>query len=76
MTSEPTSECLPAPILEIHGEKEGKDDVITPKWDLAGFACTQETVYKVPICPRGNLLYKQIYLITDQKLLYKGILGL
>ena len=28
---------------------------------------TPETVYKVPICPRGNLLYKQIYLITDQK---------
>ena len=26
-----------------------------------------QTVYYVPICPRGNLLYKQIYLITDQK---------
>ena len=33
-------------------------------------SCTLETVYKVPICPRRNLLYKQIYLITDQKLLY------
>ena len=28
-----------------------------------------ETAYKVAICPRGNLLYKQIYLITDLKLL-------
>ena len=29
---------------------------------------TQETGYKVAICPRGNLLYLRIYLITDQKL--------
>ena len=27
---------------------------------------TPETVYKVPICPRVNLLYIHIYLITDQ----------
>ena len=25
---------------------------------------TVETAYKVAICPRGNLLYKRIYLIT------------
>ena len=37
---------------------------------------TPSTVYKVPICPRGNLLYKQIYLTIDQKLHYEGILGL
>ena len=37
---------------------------------------TPETVYKVPIRPRGNILYKQIYLITKQKLLCKCILGL
>ena len=36
---------------------------------------TPETVYQVPICPRGNLLYKQIYLITNQKLIYKFIRG-
>ena len=27
---------------------------------------TLETVYKVAICPRGNLLYKQIYFTYDQ----------
>ena len=32
---------------------------------------TLETVYKVAICPRVNLLYKQIYFINDLKLLYK-----
>ena len=37
---------------------------------------TPETVYKAPICPKENLLYKQIYLITDQKLLCQGIMGL
>ena len=37
---------------------------------------TSETVNKVPICQRGNLLYKQIYITTDQKLLYNGILVL
>ena len=30
---------------------------------------TVETAYKVAICPRGNLPYMQIYLITDLKLL-------
>ena len=30
---------------------------------------TVETAYKVYICPRGNLLYIRIYLITDLKLL-------
>ena len=37
---------------------------------------TLETGYKVAICPRGNILYMWIYLITDQKLLYMGILGI
>ena len=37
---------------------------------------TVETAYKVAICPRGNLLYMQIYLITDLKLLWRGLLGL
>ena len=32
-------------------------------------ADTVETAYKVYVCPRGNLLYMQIYLITDLKLL-------
>ena len=35
-----------------------------------------ETAYKVAICPRVNLFYKQIYLIADLKLLRRGILGL
>ena len=30
---------------------------------------TVETAYKVYVCPRGNLLYMRIYLITDLKLL-------
>ena len=33
------------------------------------FYITVETAYKVAICPRGNLLYTRIYLITDLKLL-------
>ena len=39
---------------------------------------TLKTVYEVPISfvPEENLLYKQIYLIPNQKFLYKGILGL
>ena len=37
--------------------------------------CTPETVYKVPICPRGNLLYKQIYLTTDPKVTLQGYIG-
>ena len=37
---------------------------------------TVETAYKVYVCPRGNLLYMRIYLITGLKLLYRGILGL
>ena len=36
----------------------------------------EETAYKVDICPRGNLLYMQIYLITILKLLCWGVLGL
>ena len=30
---------------------------------------TVETAFKVYVCPRGNLLYMRIYLITDLKLL-------
>ena len=37
---------------------------------------TVETAYKVAICPRGNLLYMWIYLITYLKVLWKDILGL
>ena len=40
------------------------------------FSYTLETAYKVDTCPRGNLRYMRIYLITDLKLLWKGILGL
>ena len=32
-------------------------------------AYTVETAYKVYVCPKGNLLYMRIYLITDLKLL-------
>ena len=34
------------------------------------------TVYKVPICLRGNLLYNQIYSITEQNAISKGMLRL
>ena len=37
---------------------------------------TVESAYKVYVCPRGNLLYMRINLITDLKLLYMDILGL
>ena len=37
---------------------------------------TIETAYKVAICPIGNLLYMQIYLITNLKLLWKVVFGL
>ena len=36
---------------------------------------TVETAYKVYVCPRGNLLYMQIYLITDRKVTLKGHIG-
>ena len=35
----------------------------------SAFPNTVETAYKVYVCPRGNLLYMQIYLITDLQLL-------
>ena len=51
----------------------------TAGW-LAGFFAvkrdTLETAYKVAICSRGNLLDTRIYLITDIKLLWKGVLRL
>ena len=40
------------------------------------YIITLETAYKVAICPRGNLLRMQIYLITDLKFIRSGILGL
>ena len=49
-------------------------NVRTTRLQITGIGCaphvsnTLETVYKVAICPRGNLPYKQIYLINDQKL--------
>ena len=39
-------------------------------------ADTVETAYKVYVCPRGNLLYMQIYLITNLKLLSRAYWGL
>ena len=36
---------------------------------------TPETVYKVPISPRGNLLNKQIYLTTDPKMALQWYIG-
>ena len=38
-------------------------------WRRSPETATLETVYKVAICQRGYLPYKQIYLISDQKLL-------
>ena len=35
-----------------------------------------ETVYKVAICPRAYLLYKQIYFTKDLKSLKNGVLGI
>ena len=40
------------------------------------FSDTVETRCKVAICPRGNLLFMGIHLITDQKLPWRGIWGL
>ena len=40
------------------------------------YDCTGETAYKVAFCPRGNLLYMQIYLLTELKLLWSCIFGL
>ena len=37
---------------------------------------TVGTAYTVAICPRENLLYMWIFLITDLMVLWKGILGL
>ena len=42
---------------------------------LSGSMTTRKTVYKVHICPRGKLSYKQIYLIIEQKSLFKGYIG-
>ena len=36
---------------------------------------TLETVYKVAICPRGNLIYNQIHLTKDLKSPKHGALG-
>ena len=36
---------------------------------------TLETVYKVAICLKGNIPYKQIYFTNGLKLLLNGILG-
>ena len=38
-------------------------------YDYMRFSNTAETAYKVYVCPRGNLLYMRIYLITDLKFL-------
>ena len=37
---------------------------------------TVETAYKVYVCPRENLLYKRIYLISNRpKVTLKGLIG-
>ena len=56
---------------EWRGEREGA--AWLADWLIGGPRTLDkysvETGYKVVICPRGNLLYMQIYLITGQKLL-------
>ena len=47
-----------------------------PRGSVFIFFSTVGTAYKVAICPRGNLLYMQIYLINDQNLLQRSLLGL
>ena len=37
--------------------------------------CALETVYKVAICLKGNIPYKQIYFINGLKFLLNGTLG-
>ena len=44
--------------------------------DLLLIYITVETGYNVAFCPRGELLYMRIYVITDRSLLLRGILGL
>ena len=43
---------------------------------LIGICDTLENAYKVDNCPRVNLLYKRIYLITKPKLFCRVVLGL
>ena len=40
------------------------------------YGATLETVYKVAICHRVNLLYKQIYFTKDLQSLKNGVLGI
>ena len=67
----PGRPCGPADSYQSAAEQD--DSVLAASADLLD-SPTQEMeeddiiytkdVYKVPICPRGNLLYKQIYLIA------------
>ena len=57
----------------ISGRNQFTSTIVRPppqSWD------TVETAYKVYVCPRGNLLYMRIFLITDLNLLCKGVFGL
>ena len=58
------------------GEQEYKQTFINRFFFFPRFQCTVETAYKISTCPRGNLFHIRIYLITDLKLLRKGVLGL
>ena len=55
-------EAVPVPVEEELCPSPG-EEVMSFNSD------TVETAYKVYVCPRGNLLYMRIYLITDLKLL-------
>ena len=55
-------EAVPVPVEE--------ELCPSPDEEVMSFTSdTVETAYKVYVCPRGNLLYMRIYLITDLKLL-------
>ena len=55
-------------INDVRREEGGFANFLPMKGRLREIA-TLETVYKVAICPRGNLPYKQIYLTRDLMLL-------
>ena len=54
--------CLFCPCLQCFS------DIVTHRKSDPN---TLETAYKVAICPRGDLPYKQIYLINDHKVTLK-----
>ena len=58
-------------ILIVFQDHVSNDDLLHDKDQD-----TVEIAYKVALCPRVNLLYMQIYLITDLKFLWRVVLGL